>query len=113
MDTTHLALLLIAVANLVGMFLLVLRDPPSDGGLTRKERKGLLLGGNGLSLMERRGREFASSAVKYAEQLGGTAEQKRAHALGAFRILDLRDGKRDYPDAQARVLIEAAVKETK
>lgn len=53
--------------------------------------------------------EIAMMAVDYAEQMGGTAPQKLAHALGAAQRLDLKDGKRDYSDAELRIVIEATV----
>ena len=54
---------------------------------------------------------YAKQAVAYAEQMGGTSEEKLRHALGAARRLDEGDnGKRDWSDAQIRIAIEAAVK---
>lgn len=53
------------------------------------------------------GRQYAALAVAYAEQMGGTDAEKLKHAVGAFRLADERDGKRDYTDAQARAFIEA------
>jgi hypothetical protein len=65
---------------------------------------------------EERGRALARMAVGHASQVGeeGTPEERLQHALSAFRLFDQADnGKRDYQDNLARVLIEAAVAETK
>lgn len=53
--------------------------------------------------------ELAMMAVDYAEQMGGTAPQKLAHAIGAAQRLDLKDGKRDFSDAEIRIAIEATI----
>lgn len=56
--------------------------------------------------------DIARQAVAYAEQLGGTPAQKRAHALQAARRLDSDDnGSKDYTDAQFRIAFESAVRE--
>ncbi len=53
---------------------------------------------------------YAKQAVAYAEQMGGTNEEKLRHALGAAYKLDEGDnGKRDWSDAQIRIAIEAAL----
>jgi len=53
---------------------------------------------------------YAKQAVAYAEQMGGTSEEKLRHALGAAYKLDEGDnGKRDWSDAQIRIAIEAAL----
>lgn len=53
---------------------------------------------------------IAKAAVDYAEQLGGTAEQKKLHALGYAQIIDKADnGKRDYSDTELSVEIEATL----
>ena len=54
--------------------------------------------------------EHAARAVAYAEQLGGTNEEKLRHALGAIERFD-RDanGKQDWTPAQYRIAIEAAL----
>lgn len=53
--------------------------------------------------------ELAMMAVDYAEQMGGTKQQKLAHAIGAAQRLDLKDGKRDFSDAEIRIAIEATI----
>lgn len=56
--------------------------------------------------------EIAAKAVAYAEQMGGTGQQKLLHAVSAFGRLDLADnGKRDFTDAEARISIEQVLKE--
>lgn len=51
---------------------------------------------------------YAKQAVAYAEQMGGTNEEKLRHAIGAAQRLDAGDnGKRDWSDAQIRIAIEA------
>lgn len=53
---------------------------------------------------------IAKAAVAYAEQMGGTSEQKKLHALGYAQIIDKADnGKRDYSDAELSVEIEATL----
>lgn len=54
---------------------------------------------------------YATQAVAYAKQVGGTNPEKLRHALEAARRLDEGDnGQRDWSDAQLRIAIEAAVK---
>lgn len=53
--------------------------------------------------------EVAMMAVDYAEQMGGSSEEKLRHAVGAAQRLDMKDGKRDYSDAELRIAIEATV----
>ncbi len=53
--------------------------------------------------------DLAMMAVDYAEQMGGEPSQKLAHALGAAQRLDMKDGKRDFSDAELRIVIEATV----
>lgn len=54
--------------------------------------------------------EIAAMAIDYAEQMGGTAETKLRHAVGAAQRIDAADnGKRDYNDAELRIAIEAAL----
>jgi len=64
-----------------------------------------------VSLRKKRGlslTEIAVRAVAYAEQLGGSAPEKLAHAIHAAQRLDAGDnGKRDFSDAQLRITIEA------
>lgn len=64
-----------------------------------------------ISLRKKRGlslTEVAVRAVAYAEQMGGTNEEKLRHAIGAAQRLDAGDnGKRDWSDAQIRIAIEA------
>lgn len=58
----------------------------------------------------RRREEIARMAVDYAEQMGGDARAKLAHALGAFGRIDAADnGRRDYSDVEARIAIEATL----
>lgn len=55
-----------------------------------------------------RRKEIVKSACAYAEQMGGSPEQKKLHALGYAQIIDKADnGKRDYSDAELSVEIEA------
>lgn len=57
---------------------------------------------------------IADEAVAYAEQMGGKAADKLAHALAAARRLDNDDnGVRDFTDAQLRIAIEAALQRMK
>lgn len=67
--------------------------------------------GDGLTPRERRGRELAATAVAAVEQMvpAEAGPDKLQAALALFRRLDMRDGVRDYDDATARVLLEAAV----
>jgi hypothetical protein len=53
------------------------------------------------------GKQYAALACAYADSIGGSDAEKLKHALGAFRLADEKDGKRDYTDAQARAFIEA------
>jgi hypothetical protein len=47
-------------------------------------------------------------AIAYADQVGGDARAKKAHALDYARKLDLADNrKRDYSDAELGMSIEA------
>jgi hypothetical protein len=65
---------------------------------------------------EARGMALARMSVGHAAQVGddGSPEERLQHALSAFRLFDQADnGKRDYPDNKARVMIEAAVAELK
>lgn len=56
------------------------------------------------------GKQYAKVAVDYAEQMGGSNEEKLRHAVGCFDRLDQGDnGKRDWTDAQARIFIEAEI----
>lgn len=51
---------------------------------------------------------IAEDAIRYAEQMGGSSEQKKLHALGYAQIIDKADnGKRDYSDAELSVEIES------
>lgn len=53
---------------------------------------------------------YAKQAVAYADQMGGTGEEKLRHAIGAAQRLDAGDnGKRDWSDSQIRIAIEAAL----
>jgi hypothetical protein len=53
---------------------------------------------------------IARAAVDYAEQLGGSSEQKKAHALGYAQIIDKADnGKRDFADIELGVEIESTL----
>jgi len=56
-------------------------------------------------------RRVCRTAVDYAEKVGGTAQEKRAHAISAARALDMKDGKRDFSDVELRIGIEAALAE--
>lgn len=52
--------------------------------------------------------EVSLRGIAYAEQVGGTSEEKLRHAIHAAQRLDAGDnGKRDYTDAQIRIAIEA------
>lgn len=52
--------------------------------------------------------QFAKLAVDYAEQLGGTSEEKLRHAYSCFVKLDEGDnGQRDWSDKDIRIFIEA------
>lgn len=54
--------------------------------------------------------EVALRSVAYAEQMGGSPEEKLRHAVHAAQRLDAGDnGKRDWSDAQIRVAIEAEI----
>jgi hypothetical protein len=54
--------------------------------------------------------EHAVRAVSYAEQLGGSDEEKLRHALGACKQFDKdANGLQDWTDAQHRIAIEAAL----
>jgi hypothetical protein len=58
--------------------------------------------------------EHARIGVAYAEQMGGTSEQKLRHALGASIISDKgANGQQDWTDAQHRIAIEAALQAKK
>ena len=53
-------------------------------------------------------KQFAKLAVDYAEQLGGTSEEKLRHAWSCFVQLDEGDnGQRDWSDKDVRIFIEA------
>lgn len=48
--------------------------------------------------------------MDYAEQVGGSPEQKKLHALGYAQIIDLSDNrKRDYTDSELSVEIESVL----
>lgn len=54
---------------------------------------------------------YAKQAVAYAEQMGGTGEEKLRHAIGAVQRNDAGDnGKRDWSDSQIRIAIEAELR---
>lgn len=53
------------------------------------------------------GQSLAAMAVAYARAQGGAPAQVRAHALGAFRLADERDGVRDYSEREAAVYVDA------
>ena len=54
--------------------------------------------------------EHAKRAVAYAEQMGGTGEEKLRHALGASVRFDCdSNGQQDWTYAQHRIAIEAAL----
>lgn len=58
--------------------------------------------------LNRLGQEYARIAVSHAKRMGGDNSAQLSTALSAFRLADeSADGKRDFSDAQARVLIEA------
>jgi len=58
--------------------------------------------------------EHAKRAVAYAEQMGGTGEEKLRHALGASIIGDKgANGRQDWTDAQHRIAIEAEISRKK
>lgn len=58
------------------------------------------------------GTEYARIAVSHAKRMGGDSKAQLSTALAAFRLADeAADGKRDFTDAQARILIEAAFHE--
>jgi hypothetical protein len=54
--------------------------------------------------------EHAAAAVAYAEQMGGSGEQKLRHALGASILSDKgANGTQDWTDAQHRIAIEGVL----
>ena len=58
--------------------------------------------------------EHARIGVAYAEQMGGTGEEKLRHALGASIIGDKgANGRQDWTDAQHRIAIEAEISRKK
>ena len=93
-------------ASVAGLYALV-----SNGNAAHGKALEAAVLGDGLTPKERRGRELARTAVLAVQQMApaDAGPDKLASALTLFRQLDMRDGVRDYTDAEARVLIEAAV----
>lgn len=87
MDASLIASLAACVASVVSLVIALRRKEPRPECLAR----------------------VCSMAVGYAEKIGGSAEEKRRHAIEAARALDMKDGKKDFTDSELRIGIEAAL----
>jgi hypothetical protein len=56
---------------------------------------------------EIRGNEIAKIAWSHAHSIGGDEKEMKRCAFDAFRLIDARDGKRDYTDRQIAILLSA------
>lgn len=58
---------------------------------------------------QQEGAQLAATAVDYADAHPSPGISRERTALDAYRLGDLRDGKRDFSDAQALVFIRAEI----